>query len=356
MNLAVGQLFVVGFDGLELPSTALKLISELNASGVVLFKRNIDSLEQVIRLNSQIVKLTAASHHPALISVDQEGGRVARLREICTPVPPMRELALMASNCQNSIYRTAAMMGRELSALGFHLDFAPVADVDSNKDNPVIGDRSFGEDQTLVGEMCAEFIKGLQSSGVAACAKHFPGHGDTHADSHIELPVLAHDIMRLRQCELIPFQKAIEAQVASVMTAHILLPAIDKVPATLSRYLLNDVLRSEMNFNGLIISDDLEMKGIADHYSLRETLLKGLLAGVDLFLICSDTAKAQEAITETQKLVDSGEVSQDRIQQSIARVQAFKKQYIGAVALPSLEYAQSIVRSRPHIELMERLS
>jgi len=346
----VGQLFVIGFDGLTLPKVAHDLLSRQGASGAILFKRNIESLEQVVELNAQIVN--AFTGEPGFISVDQEGGRVARLRDICTPVPTMRELANMAKSSPDLIFKTAAMMGRELASLGFHLNFAPVADVDSNKDNPIIGDRAFSSDPHMTGTMCAEFIKGLQASGIAACAKHFPGHGDTHKDSHLELPVLPHKLDRLKALELIPFQHAVKAQVASIMTAHVLLPEIDDVPATLSQPLLTGVLRNELHFDGLIISDDLEMRGIADHYALKETLVKGINAGVDLFLICKDTDKANEAISLTRTLVESGEVSKARVLESIARIKRFKQKYVGAVALPNLEYARNMIRSAPHMQLM----
>lgn len=347
----IGQLFVVGFDGTSLPKAAEDLFTKYNAGGAILFKRNIESLEQVCALNAQIIE--AARHSPALLSVDQEGGRVARLRDICTPVPTMRELAALAKLDKTLIFKTAAMMGRELASLGFHLDFAPVADVDSNKDNPVIGDRAFSSKAEEVAQMCAEFIMGLQSSGVAACAKHFPGHGDTHADSHLELPRLDHDLSRLEACEFLPFQRSIEAKVATIMTAHVLLPRLDDVPATLSHKLLSGILRERMGFEGLIISDDLEMKGIFDHYDLKDMLLKGLDAGVDVFLICRDTEMAKEAIAMVKGFVDQGLVSRERLEASLARIRAFKRKYIGAVAIPSVDYAKSMIRSAPHLQLLQ---
>lgn len=350
MRHRLGQLFVVGFDGYDLSDRGHRLLTRFDAAGAILFKRNVDTLEQVVALNTQIVNATGDAK--ALISVDQEGGRVARLRDICTPVPPMRELAARAEREPELIFRVAAMMGRELAALGFHLDFAPVADVDSNPQNPVIGDRAFSADPKVVGRWAADFIKGLQSSGIAACAKHFPGHGDTKTDSHLELPVVEHDLERLKACELLPFQDAIAADVATMMTAHVLLPAIDDVPATLSHKILTGLLRQEMGYKGLVISDDLEMKGIADHFALRDILVKGLHAGVDLFLICSDTDLAEAAIVETQKLVEQGEISEARIADALARVEAFKTRFLGVVAPPQLDYAKGIVRTAPHLKLM----
>lgn len=352
MQRDLGSFFVIGFDGTSLPASAHKLLTTYGACGAILFKRNIETLEQVVSLNAQIVSAGQERGSPALISVDQEGGRVARLRDICTPVPTMRELAKLAQSNDELIFKTAAMMGRELASLGFHLNFAPVADVDSNKANPVIGDRAFGSDPELTGDMVARFVKGLQASGVAACAKHFPGHGDTHTDSHLELPRVDNDRARLETCELIPFRKAIAAGVASIMTAHVLLPALDDVPATLSHNILSDILRSHLGFRGLVFSDDLEMKGIANHFDLREIILRGFNAGVDVFLMCKDTDKAEEAIAQMHLLVESGEIKKERVQESLARVEAFRRTYIGAVALPSVEYAQSMVRSKVHLNLM----
>ena len=349
MKPSLGQLFIVGFDGLSLPNDGRRLLTDFDACGAILFKRNVESLEQVVLLNSQIVDMSKSK---AIISVDQEGGRVARLGEICTPVMPMRELARLHLTKPTLPFRIAAMIGRELAALGFHLNFAPVVDVDSNPNNPVIGDRAFSSDPKVVAQLCAEFIAGMQGSGIAACAKHFPGHGDTHADSHLELPVLDHDMKRLEETELLPFKSAIAANVASIMTAHILLPQIDDVPATLSQRLLTDVLRNQLKYNGLIISDDLEMRGISDHYALQDILVKGLHAGVDLFLICSDTKRAEAAIVEVEKLVASGEINPAVIERAMARVQSFKERTVGTVAQPDVEYAKTIIRSKPHRDLM----
>jgi len=355
-DLPLGQLFVFGFDGPELSPEAHQLLTKHQAGGVTLFRRNITSLEQVVQLNTAITNATRNSS-PALISVDQEGGRVARLKGICTDVPPMRVIGEASKNDPGLPYRIGAMMARELSVLGFHLDFAPVMDVDSNPQNPVIGDRSFSPDAKTVAELGGQYIRGMQGAGIAACAKHFPGHGDTDTDSHFDLPILRHDMARLEQTELVPFREAIRANVSSIMTAHILFPDLDAAyPATLSRPIIDVLLRQELGFDGLVISDDMEMKAVADRYATREMVKLGLLAGVDLFLICKDMHKAVDAIASAHDLVECGEVPRERVLEAIARVDSWKRRYIGAVASPVLDEARKIVRCAPHLQLVEQWS
>jgi beta-N-acetylhexosaminidase len=249
------------------------------------------------------------------------------------------------------------MMARELVALGFHWDFAPVADVDTNPDNPVIGERSVSRDADVVGTIAARFIEGMQGQGVAACAKHFPGHGDTDTDSHLALPRLPHSLERLRSVELVPFQKACKAGVASVMTAHVMFPALDEhEPATLSKSILEQLLRQELGYDGVCVSDDLEMAAVAERYDVEVLVEKGLNAGCDLFLICHDNDKAARAIEAAHKLVESGKVPVERVEQALRRVQAMKTRYVGAPAAPSLAEARTIVRSAPHLALAERLA
>ncbi|MFZ9886300.1 MAG: beta-N-acetylhexosaminidase [Myxococcota bacterium] len=354
-KLPLGQLFLLGFEGHEIPDGAKELLAGEGAGGVILFTRNIQSLEQVVELNRRLFTLGTAEH-PTLVSVDQEGGRVARLRGIMTDLPPMRRLGELSVDDEDLPYRVGAMMARELSALGFHLDFAPVVDVDTNPANPVIGDRSFGATSATVAHAATQLLRGMQQAGVAACAKHFPGHGDTSTDSHFELPVLAHDLERLERVELPPFQAAIEAGVASIMTAHVLFRVLDEaLPATLSPAVLHSLLKERLGFGGVVISDDLEMKAVADRYEVEELVRLGLLAGIDLFLICHDEEKQARAIEAAHKLVESGEVPRSRAEDALARVARLKMQFLGAPSPPDLEEARAIVRSSPHLALAERL-
>jgi beta-N-acetylhexosaminidase len=354
-TLPLGQLFLLGFDGLEVPATARELLVKEQAGGAILFKRNVASLEQVVALNAALVEL-GSDEHPTLLSVDQEGGRVARLRGICTDLPPMRRLGELSIDDADLPYRVGAMMARELSALGFHLDYAPVLDVDTNPDNPVIGDRSFSRDARLVAEAGVQLIRGMQQGGVAACAKHFPGHGDTSQDSHFELPRLGHPMERLEEVEIHPFRAAISVGVASIMTAHVVFGPIDPDrPATLSHAVLTRLLRDRLGYNGVIISDDLEMKAVADRWEIEELVREGLLAGVDLFLVCHDPDKQARAIEAAHRLVASGEVPKARALETLERVARLKRRFVGAPAAPSLEEAREIVRSAPHLALAERL-
>lgn len=219
-----------------------------------------------------------------LIGIDQEGGTNRRLVDGFTPVAPMRELAVGGVA---AVTRAAAVTARELREVGIRLDFAPVVDVDTNPGNPVIGDRSFSNDPHVVSQLGAVWIQAMQNEGVAACAKHFPGHGDTSTDSHHELPRLPHDMERLRAVELPPFQAAIQAGVAAIMSAHVVFEAVDhEQPATLSSRVLNDVLRCELGFDGAIVSDDLEMEAIVGRMPIGQAAVCAINAGIDLVLCC----------------------------------------------------------------------
>lgn len=354
-NLPLGQLFLLGFDGLTVPDAARDLLVNEGAGGAILFKRNVDSLEQVVELNRALFAL-GSEERPTLVSVDQEGGRVARLRGLCTDLPPMRRVGELSVDDGDLPYRVGAMMARELSALGFHLDFAPVLDVDTNPDNPVIGDRSFSRDPRVVADAAVQLLRGMQQAGVAACGKHFPGHGDTAQDSHFELPVLEHEMERLERVELLPFRAAIDAGVASIMTAHVVFRPLDEeLPATLSHAVLTTLLRERMRYDGVVISDDLEMKAVADRWEIEELVRLGLDAGVDLFLVCHDADKQARAIEAAHRVVESGAVAREKVEAALARVARLKARFIGAPAAPTVEEARAVVRSAPHLALASRL-
>ena len=348
---ALAQLFVFGFEGTSLPKDALSLLRK-NAGGTILFSRNIEEIHQ---LTSLITEIHSARHPDSfpLVSVDQEGGRVQRLKNICTPVPSMAAVGAAARQDEDIPYKLGALMGRELATLGFHLDFTPVVDVNSNPDNPVIGERAFDDNPDWVGRCGAELIQGMQGAGVSACAKHFPGHGDTDTDSHYALPTLNHSLERLMAVEWPPFEAAIKAGVSSIMTAHVLFPELDaQWPATLSPKILNDILLQQMGFDGLVFSDDLEMKALADHHSLEEMIFRGLMAGVDIFLICKETQWTEEAIHITQRLVAQKHISPQRIQRSLDKIAQWKQRYMGQPEPPNIEEIQTVIRCQPHLDWM----
>jgi beta-N-acetylhexosaminidase len=277
-----GQLIVGGFEGEGDRFRAS--LAEGKRGGAILFKRNVPSVAEASR-HCVAIRAAAPADLPPFISIDQEGGRVQRLGPPVLQLPPMRVLGEL--NDLALVRRAARALATELSAIGFNLDFAPVLDVDSNPDNPVIGDRSFGRDPRTVMKNAVAFLQGLQDKNILACGKHFPGHGDTNEDSHFALPVIKHDRARLEQIELPPFRAASGAGIASFMTAHVVCEGIEPgVPATLSRSICASLLRAEIGFDGVLFSDDLEMAAVAAKYSVEECAVEAIWAGCDALLIC----------------------------------------------------------------------
>jgi beta-N-acetylhexosaminidase len=294
-----GQLLVVGFDGPSLPSEIAERFSKAELGGVILFKRNLPALGTTHELISAIVDVSP-DDFPPFVGVDEEGGRVTRLPDPFTRLPPMRVLGRLADPAL--VRRAAAIVAKQLAALGFNLTFAPVLDVDSNPDNPVIGDRAFGSDADRVARLGRAFVEGLQENGVHACGKHFPGHGDTSKDSHVELPRVDHDKARLDSVELPPFRTASLREVAALMTAHVVYSELDReVPATLSRRICTSLLRSEIGFRGVLFSDDLEMRALSDRFSIEQSAVLAIQAGCDALLVCSSgdaQARAHAALID----------------------------------------------------------
>jgi beta-N-acetylhexosaminidase len=315
-----GQLLFAGFEGLEVPEDLARLIAAGRVGGVVLFARNIGDPEQVRSLSAAL-HACAPDQASLLITIDQEGGQVQRLRDPWTQWPPMRRLG--EADDPEMTGAVARSLAAELLHLGIGLDFAPCVDVDTNPANPIIGDRSFGREPTRVAVHAAHFIRAMQEAGVASCAKHFPGHGDTACDSHLELPRLDHDLARLRAVELVPFVSAIEAGVASIMTAHVLFPALDaKRPATLSREVM-EILREELAYDGVVFSDDLEMKAIADHHSPKAMVEGCLEAGVDSLLVCQHPGLREEVLLRLERASDS------RLENPLRRMIELKRRFAG---------------------------
>ena len=317
-----GQLLSVGFDGQAAPDDLRARIAASEVGGVMLFRPNIASAGQVAAL---VGALRGASPEdlPLLVSIDQEGGLVMRLRGLATDWPPM--LAVGSAGDPERTRQVGRALGEELAALGIGWDFAPVLDVHTNPANPVIGNRAFGVTPEAVATHALAFWRGLRAAGVVGCGKHFPGHGDTRTDSHLELPVVAHDLARLRAVELAPFAAAANAGMEAFMTAHVLFPALDPDrPATLSRRILTEVLRGELGFEGVIVSDDLGMKAVADRYSIEELAVGCVEAGADHLLVREPVARQ---VAAHEALVRAAEARADfraRVEESAARVAALK--------------------------------
>ena len=317
----VGQLIMVGFDGTQANEVIEAHIRQRLVGGVVLFSRNIETPQQTAELTNQLQRLAQTTTHqiPLFIGIDQEGGWVIRLKEGATVLPG--NMALGATDSTALAERAGEITAVELAAVGVNLNFAPVMDVNNNLDNPVIGRRSFGESPELVSRLGVPYIRGLQRKGVLATAKHFPGHGDTTVDSHFDLPTVSHDLERIHALELQPFRAAIDADVAAIMTAHIVYPAFDPDrPATLSPTILTNLLRKELGFDGLLITDDMEMKAIDDRYRSGEAAVMAVEAGADIVMVLWTPTKQDAVFDALLSAVKSGRISQARLDQSVERI------------------------------------
>jgi beta-N-acetylhexosaminidase len=323
----IGQLLMAGFNGGTLPIELKSLAREFSLGGVVLFARNVVEPEQVAELAYEAAKLVPDL--PAWVSVDQEGGRVARLKAPFTEWPPMATLG--RSGDAALAERFARALASELKAVGITLDYAPVLDVHTNPKNPVIGDRALAQSAEEVGRLGAAIIRALQGEGIAACGKHFPGHGDTSTDSHLELPLVEHPPERLREVEFEPFRAAVAADVATIMTAHVLVPSLDEqAPATLSKRIVG-LLRDELAYQGVILSDDLEMKAIAGRYAVPDAAVRAIAAGCDGVLICSGNHDVQAAALEALvHAVEEGQIAVARIDDALRRQRRARERFLAA--------------------------
>ncbi len=314
--------------GTSVPAELRSLAREFDLGGMILFSRNIEAPEQVAELSADCEALGRTA--PAWVSVDQEGGRVARLKEPFTRWPPMATLGRAGQASEALAERFAKALAQELLAVGITLDYAPVLDIHTNPKNPVIGDRALAERAEDVAKLGRVIIRALQGAGLAACGKHFPGHGDTSTDSHFELPLVEHPPDRLRAIEFEPFRAAVAAQVAFIMTAHVLVPSIDDTrPASLSPDIVQKLLREELKFEGVILSDDLEMKAISAEHEVPEAAVDAIRAGCDGVLVCSGDIDLQGRTLEALvRAVESGRIPATRHDDAFARLKRTKQRFL----------------------------
>ena len=348
----IGQLFMVGFLGTSVTPDLAAFLKDYKPGGVILFSRNLESVEQIVQLTNDLQQCSPKS--PLLISIDQEGGRVSRLPKGFTIFPPCE----IFGRCHSGelAYAAAATIAKELKAVGINMNMAPVLDVNSNPDNPVIGDRAFGTTADTVIEMGLVTAAGLQDSKVVACGKHFPGHGDTNADSHKELPVVEAPRERLEAIEFPPFRRAVAAGIATLMTAHVLYTALDdRLPATLSPEIITHLLREQMHYNGVVLTDDLEMQAIVDHYGPGEAAVRAFVAGCDMLLICKDRDREIAAFEAMEKAVASGTIDMARLDQSVVRIQRIKQRYLLPYRSALISEAKLIAGCRTHQALLHSI-
>jgi beta-N-acetylhexosaminidase len=356
LEQALGQKLLLGFAGKDrLPPELEVALSDYQPTGISLFRAlNIENPAQVRRLTHALQQAAQQAGLPELlIAVDQEGGQLVAIGEGTTQLPG--NLALGATGSPDLARQAGLVLGRELAAMGVNVNFAPCCDVNTNPQNPVIGTRSFGEHPQAVAKLASALIQGLQSCGVAATAKHFPGHGDTTSDSHHGVPVVLHGLERLQEVEFLPFAAAIHSEVKLIMSGHLALPAIDGdtgIPATLSKTILNGVLRKNLGFEGVVVTDALDMQAIHQGEELGEQAARAASAGADLLLITANPLDHRRIFSGLQRSVQSGQLEQAEIQASARRVQALKRWLAEQSAPPDL----SIVGCHAHRAIADEIA
>lgn len=325
----VGQMFLVNIEQLEsaagktyqyknMTDTMKKNMQRYPVGGVILFARNIKTRSQAIEFIKNMQGLSAT---PMYIGVDEEGGTISRIasnpKMKTTQFPNMSVIGV--ENDEERAFEVGDTIGKEIKALGFNLDFAPVADINTNPNSHEIGDRSFGSDKDLVAKMVTQVVKGLQGQNVSATLKHFPGHGDAATDTHKGYASITHNIKRLRKVEFVPFQAGIEAGADFVMVSHVVLTELvtDETPSSLSKLIVTDILRNELGYENIIITDAMNMKAITNFYKPEEAAKKAVLAGVDMILMPEDLPQAYYAVLEA---VEKDEISEKRIDKSVVRI------------------------------------
>lgn len=322
----IGQMLIVGLEGYDLNDNTKGLIEKYKVGGFIIFGENVQDSNQLLNLLNSLGKENSKNKVPLFLSIDEEGGRVTRMPKEFKRLPTNRAVGQI--NNVNFSYKLGRIIAEEIKSFGFNMSFAPVLDVNSNPKNPVIGDRAFGSDVNVVSSLGLQTMKGIQAGNVIPVIKHFPGHGDTNEDSHKDLPFVNSDFERLQNLELIPFKEAIKNGADAVMIAHILLPAIDKdYPASMSEANITGILRNNLKFDGVVITDDMTMGAITKNYKLGEAAVKSVKAGTDIVLVCHGYNNQIEVINALKNAVLNEEISEKRIEESVYRILKLKQKY-----------------------------
>ncbi len=358
MKLArkVGQILMAGFEGTSPSKEIQNLIKEYDLGGVILFSRNIEDPSQCARLTKALQKFS--SDAPLFIAVDQEGGRVSRLPLPFTQFSSARTIG--QCDTISLTYSHAEAIAKELRSVGINMNFAPVLDIDTNHKNPIIGDRAFGETPTIVSKHGLAMMVGMMDQKVIVCGKHFPGHGDTAADSHETLPELDHPLSRLVDIELKPFIHAVENRIPCIMTAHVRYRGIDdRLPASLSKKVIGQLLRKTIQFNGVVITDDLEMKGITSDFSVPEAAVRAVKAGSDLILVCHSPDQQAAVLEALIHAFEKGTLSEEKLDASLARLLALKERFLlppPAIRAPLIKKIVGCTTHRALVKEIEKKS
>ena len=320
----IGQMFIMGMDGYYVDDFTNAMIEDYHIGGIILFGRNIRDSNQLLELTNSLNEVN--NKIPLFISIDEEGGRVSRMPKEVLNIPSCREIG--KKNDAMYAFEVGSTIGMKIKSLGLNMNFAPVLDIDSNPQNPVIGDRSFGGDDEIVSKMGMEVMKGLRSENIISVVKHFPGHGDTSVDSHIGLPRIDKDLESVLQFEIIPFKKAIENHVDGIMIAHILFSRIDPDnPASLSKIIITDLLREELDYNGVVITDDMTMGAILENYAIVDASVQAIMAGADIILLSHGNENKVNAIKGIKEAVVNNKISMERVDESVYRILKLKEKY-----------------------------
>ncbi len=352
----IGQVLAAGFRQATPSQDIIDLIQNHHVGNIILFQRNIQSVQQVRELTYtlQMIAKEAGHRYPLLIMIDQENGMVGRFGQNMTIFPG--NMALGAIGSEQIAYDIALATGRELKALGINMNLAPVVDVNNNSANPVIGVRSFGEDPQQVARLGTAMVKGYRAAKIITSLKHFPGHGDTAVDSHLALPIIPHTLERLEAVELVPFKSAIEAGADSVMIAHMYLPSLMQdgmQPSTVSPAVVTELLREKLGFDGLIVSDCMEMQALADIVGTEQGTVKALRAGIDLVLISHQYSRQRGGIEAIQAAVLDGTLPVNRVRQAAERVLQLKARTLSWDSLPDMT-AITLIGNEVHQQLRDR--
>ncbi|HHW57375.1 MAG TPA: glycoside hydrolase family 3 protein [Clostridia bacterium] len=359
----IGQMIMAGFSSVTANYCGYDehidiLITKYKVGNISLFARNIGSIEEITKLTETIQKnMIEHIGIPAIIGTDQEGGVVTQVREGAVFFPG--NMAVAAANIEGSTLKEGEIVGEGLRALGINLNIAPVLDVNNNSKNPIIGVRSYGDDPEQVAKLGVDFIKGVQSRGVIATAKHFPGHGDTEIDTHVDIPTVPYDRERLERVEFYPFRKAVENGVDAIMTAHIYFPAIDdeKIPATLSYNILTKLLRDNMGFKGIIMTDCMEMDAISKNFGIEKGSVMAIKAGTDMIEISHHLDVQIRSVEAIKKAVLNEEIPEERINESVRRILEIKKKYgLFENPYPDLIKAKEVLNCKKYIEFARQVS
>lgn len=321
----IGQMIFSSISGTELGAEEEKLIHQYKVGGIIVNKKNITSPSQMVAYMNSL-KEENKNNVPLFFGIDQEGGRIAKLPGDLRAIPSHFEIG--KQNDPSFAFEIGTVLGKLVSSFGFNVNFAPVLDINSNPENPVIGDRSFGINPDVVSKLGIQMMKGIQGENIIPAIKHFPGHGDTSVDSHDELPVVQKTMPELEQMELIPFKQAIAEGADMVMIAHILLPSIDlEFPSSMSEAIITDLLREKIGFDGVVITDDMTMEAITNSFDIGKASVMSVKAGADIVMVAHEFENVVKAITALTTAVENGEITEERIDQSVERILKLKNKY-----------------------------